>query len=133
MLASSALVALVVANVGRREAVPAAAAGLSALAVLGALRRSRTDRVFAGVCGGMGHYFRIDPIILRIVMVALIFAGVGLIAYLIAWIAIPKAGGAGHRVGQMIMRVLSGSQTERRPAVEPTHESARNWPDSGAL
>jgi hypothetical protein len=39
------------------------------------LRRSRTDRVFAGVCGGMGHYFRIDPIILRIVMVALIFAG----------------------------------------------------------
>lgn len=55
------------------------------------LRRSRTDRVFAGVCGGMGHYFRIDPIILRIVMVALIFAGVGLIAYLIAWIAIPEA------------------------------------------
>ena len=55
------------------------------------LRRSRTDRVFAGVCGGLGHYFRIDPIILRIVMVALIFAGVGLIAYLIAWIAIPEA------------------------------------------
>jgi phage shock protein C len=55
------------------------------------LRRSRTDRVFAGVCGGLGHYFRIDPVILRIVMVALIFAGVGLIAYLIAWIAIPEA------------------------------------------
>jgi phage shock protein C len=39
----------------------------------------------------MGHYFRIDPVILRIVMVALLFAGVGLIAYLIAWIAIPEA------------------------------------------
>ncbi len=55
------------------------------------LRRSRQDRVLGGVCGGFAHYLNIDPIAVRIIMIALLFAGVGLIAYLIAWIAIPSA------------------------------------------
>ena len=55
------------------------------------LRRSRTDRVLAGVCGGVGRYLNIDPVLLRIIAVALIFAGVGVVAYVIAWIVIPEA------------------------------------------
>ncbi len=55
------------------------------------LRRSRTDRVLAGVCGGVGRYLDIDPVLLRIITVALIFAGVGVVAYIIAWIVIPEA------------------------------------------
>jgi phage shock protein C len=55
------------------------------------LRRSRTDRVLAGVCGGAGRYLNIDPVVLRIITIALIFAGVGVVAYIIAWIAIPEA------------------------------------------
>ena len=55
------------------------------------LRRSKQDRVLGGVCGGMGAYFGIDPVVLRIVMVALVFAGVGVVAYLIAWLVIPEA------------------------------------------
>lgn len=54
------------------------------------LWRSRDNRVIAGVCGGLGEYFNIDPVILRIVWVLLIFgAGTGLLAYLIAWLVIP--------------------------------------------
>ena len=53
------------------------------------LRRSRTDRVFGGVCGGLGHYLNVDPVVVRIIAVALVFAGVGLVAYVIAWIVIP--------------------------------------------
>jgi len=53
------------------------------------LRRSRTDRVLAGVCGGVGRYLNIDPVVLRIITIALIFAGVGVVAYIIAWLAIP--------------------------------------------
>lgn len=41
------------------------------------LRRSRQDKVLAGVCGGLGRYLGIDPVILRVLMVVLIFAGVG--------------------------------------------------------
>jgi phage shock protein C len=55
------------------------------------LRRSREDKVLAGVCGGLGRYLGIDPVILRVLMVVLIFAGVGILLYVVAWIVIPEA------------------------------------------
>ena len=55
------------------------------------LYKSDTNRVIGGVCGGLGEYFGIDPIIIRIIAVALIFVhGAGLLAYLIAWLCMPK-------------------------------------------
>ncbi|MFP4514137.1 MAG: PspC domain-containing protein [Acidimicrobiales bacterium] len=55
------------------------------------LRRSRTDRVIAGVCGGVAHHLGIDPVLARIVMVVLVvFGGSGLLLYLIGWIVIPS-------------------------------------------
>jgi phage shock protein C len=55
------------------------------------LYRSRSDRKIAGVCGGMAHYFGIDPVFPRIVWLALILAaGAGLLAYVICWIVIPQ-------------------------------------------
>ena len=55
------------------------------------LYRSTTNRKIAGVCGGLGEYFDIDPTIIRIVWVALALgAGVGLIAYVIFWIIVPE-------------------------------------------
>ncbi len=56
------------------------------------LYRSRQHRVFAGVCGGLGEYFDVDPVFIRIAMVILPFVhGIGLIAYIVAWIAMPNA------------------------------------------
>ena len=55
------------------------------------LYRSRKDSTIAGVCGGLGEYFSIDPTFLRIIFVLLVFAdGIGLIAYIIAWIVMPQ-------------------------------------------
>ncbi len=55
------------------------------------LYKSKTDRMIAGVCGGIGEYFDIDPTLIRIFWVTLLFmAGGGLVAYLIAWIVIPN-------------------------------------------
>ncbi len=57
-----------------------------------ALRRSRTDRVIAGVCGGLGAFFGIDPVWFRIgFLVTFLPGGVpGLLLYLICWIIIPS-------------------------------------------
>ena len=53
--------------------------------------RSKKDRVIAGVCGGMAEYFDIDPIIVRLIALSLVLsASGGIIAYIIAWIALPK-------------------------------------------
>jgi phage shock protein C len=58
------------------------------------LRRSDDDRMIAGVAGGMGEYFDIDPVLVRIGFVAAtLFAGTGLILYPIAWLVVPDASG----------------------------------------
>lgn len=55
------------------------------------LYRSRDDRVIAGVCGGLGEYLKVDPVLVRIAAIVLVFAGgAGLVLYLVGWIAIPE-------------------------------------------
>lgn len=55
------------------------------------LYKSADDRVLAGVCGGLGEYFGIDPVIIRLLVVIITLAGgAGLIAYIIAAIIIPE-------------------------------------------
>lgn len=55
------------------------------------LYRSATERYIAGVCGGLGEYFNIDPAFVRILFVLLTFAsGFGLLAYLILWISVRR-------------------------------------------
>lgn len=55
------------------------------------LRRSRSNKVLGGVCGGLGDYFNIDPVIVRLLFVAaFIFAGIGPLIYIIMWIVIPQ-------------------------------------------
>jgi phage shock protein C len=55
------------------------------------LFRSRTDRVFGGVAGGIARSLHADPAIIRIVFAVLvIFGGGGILLYLILWIAIPE-------------------------------------------
>src|SRR3954451_10273063 len=55
------------------------------------LTRSSSDRVIAGVAGGLGRYFELDPVVIRVALVALSFVGgVGLVAYFAAWIIVPS-------------------------------------------
>src|SRR5262245_21036654 len=55
------------------------------------LTRSRDDRLVAGVCGGLGKYFGIDPVIFRVASVALVFlGGVGALLYLAAILLVPS-------------------------------------------
>jgi phage shock protein PspC (stress-responsive transcriptional regulator) len=54
------------------------------------LYRSRTNKKLFGVCGGLAEYFDIDPTVLRLILaLAVVCAGVGLVAYLIAALIIP--------------------------------------------
>ena len=57
------------------------------------LRRSRRDRILAGVCGGLGEFFGISPFWFRLAFFILFIPGglPGLVPYLVLWIIIPKA------------------------------------------
>ena len=51
----------------------------------------KKDSALGGVCSGLGHYFGIDPIIVRLIWLMTVLAfGVGVIAYIVAWIIIPE-------------------------------------------
>jgi len=59
------------------------------------LYRNISDKVIAGVASGIGNYFQVDPIIIRIIFLASLFiGGFGLIAYIICWIGIPAKDGS---------------------------------------
>jgi phage shock protein PspC (stress-responsive transcriptional regulator) len=54
------------------------------------LRRRSDERVLGGVASGLGDYFNVDPILIRILLVAsLVFGGLGLFLYLVAWVLVP--------------------------------------------
>ncbi len=56
------------------------------------LRRSRSNRIIAGVCGGLGEFFGISATWFRIgFIIALIPGGIpGILLYIILWLVIPK-------------------------------------------
>ena len=62
------------------------------------LRRSTTDKQIAGVCGGLAEYFAVDSTVVRLLwVVGSIFCGAligGVIAYLLAWLIIPRGADA---------------------------------------
>jgi len=51
------------------------------------LYRSQTNRIFAGVCGGLGEYFGIDPVLIRVL--AVLIPGIGWGTYLICALLMP--------------------------------------------
>lgn len=68
------------------------------------LERSTTDKMLGGVCGGIAEFLGVDATIVRIITAALVlFTGVGLVAYILAWVLIPEASG----------RAIAGEWTDK--------------------
>jgi phage shock protein C len=59
--------------------------------VAGQLTRSKTDRVIAGVAGGIAERFGLSPALVRAAWaVSILFGGVGILVYVVLWIALPE-------------------------------------------
>lgn len=55
------------------------------------LYRSRTNRMLAGICGGIAEYLNLDPTIVRIGFIIIsLLPGPSIIFYILAWIVIPE-------------------------------------------
>ena len=54
------------------------------------LYRSKTNKMLAGVCGGLGEYANLDPTIVRLLAVLIGLSGAGLVAYLVCAVIIPE-------------------------------------------
>jgi phage shock protein C len=56
------------------------------------LYRSQTQRMIAGVCGGLAEYFNVDATLMRVLFLLLaVFGGSGIVIYIVMWIIVPDA------------------------------------------
>ncbi len=65
------------------------------------LYRDPDNKVLGGVCSGLGAYFNLDPVVVRIIFILLVILGAGsfLLVYIILWIVVPKARNTAERLG----------------------------------
>jgi phage shock protein PspC (stress-responsive transcriptional regulator) len=73
------------------------------------LRRSTSNRYIAGVAGGLGRHFNVDPTVIRVLLVVLsVFGGAGLVIYAVCWLFVPEdtAEHAKIRVGSEVRKIL---------------------------
>ena len=98
------------------------------------LYKSDSNKVIGGVCGGLGEYFGIDPVIFRIIAVVLIFAhGAGLLIYLIAWICMPKRkveaynNGQYYYNGQYSQNPGQNTQQSWQNTQQPGQQNQQSW------
>ncbi|MGA5063012.1 PspC domain-containing protein [Streptomyces exfoliatus] len=74
------------------------------------LRRSRGSKVVGGVCGGLGRYFDLDPVIFRVAVgVLAVPGGLGLIFYGFAWLLLPLAGEEENEGRRLLTGRVSGA------------------------
>lgn len=70
------------------------------------LTRSSKDKLIAGVCGGLGEYFGVDPMVMRVIfIVAAFFMGATFWIYLLLWLIVPldtDAGASGDVVSRNV-------------------------------
>ena len=96
------------------------------------LYRSSEDRILAGVAGGLGEYFEVDATIIRVVFIALTFAGgMGFILYILGWILIPTTGEKAtsrENVGQRVEAMAD----ELRSSLKEKNLSPRRNSSTGA-
>jgi len=54
-------------------------------------RASKNDSMIGGVCAGIANYYSLDPTLVRLLWVLFTaFAGAGILAYILAWMIIPR-------------------------------------------
>ena len=96
------------------------------------LYRSRSQKMIAGVSGGLGEYFDVDPVLIRLLFVVTAFiSGVGILAYIVLWIVVPFEGSDGPRFDALRRDFDDISNRVREYVDRPAARSAAATPPVG--
>lgn len=83
------------------------------------LYRSRSNRVVAGVAGGLGEAFNIDPVIVRLVFVVLgLMNGFGVLLYLAMWLLVPNENSTAADAREQVRESVGEMQTAAESLVQ---------------
>jgi phage shock protein C len=91
------------------------------------LYRSEKDRMIAGVCGGLGEYFEVDPVIVRLIFIFVGMAGgSGLLIYLVLWLIVPLESEVKSEVKKEQSDVIAANTKEMKETAKRTAEAVRS-------
>lgn len=77
------------------------------------LARSKDDKMLGGVCGGLGEYFKVDSVVVRLIFVAVtVLGGAGVLAYIVLWIVVPEEGADSY--AEKLRRGTEAKDREKR-------------------
>jgi phage shock protein C len=98
----------------------------------GGLYRSRTNRMLGGVCGGLGAYLGVDPVIIRFIFLLLLLFGHGLgfLLYILLWLILPTEGARVSQSDDMGERISEGVRSvgeDIRQVAQVPHPQAALW------
>lgn len=95
------------------------------------LYRSSDERILAGVAGGIGRYFNVDPLFIRLIFVLLaLVQGLGILLYVIFIFIIPKEGGKyldAELAGKKIKEFAQEAEEKTKQAAEEIEKQGRSW------
>lgn len=74
------------------------------------LTRSSSDRVLAGVCGGLADYLNVDPFLVRLLFAVLMLGGEGIFIYGVLWLVMPADDEPAHETPVQLYRPQQGRQ-----------------------
>jgi len=95
------------------------------------LYRSSDDRILAGVAGGMGRYFNVDPLFIRLIFVLLALVhGLGVLLYVIFIFIIPKKGGKSidaETAGKKLKELAQDAEEKTKEVAEKIEKQGKSW------
>ena len=93
------------------------------------LYRDKENGMIGGVLAGLGHYFGIDKVWLRVLFIILIFSGTGGFAYIILWIVMPEAITTSDHKGELAVECLDTRVWAARDPNDPDKIKSKPIPD----
>jgi len=86
------------------------------------LTRSTTNRMIAGVCGGIAEYLNVDATLVRLAFVLLVFFGMSPLVYLVLWAVLPSEQSAAQTFTQQLRENVSEMEHTARVAAQKVGE-----------
>jgi len=95
------------------------------------LYRSESDRMIAGVCGGIAEYFGIDASIVRLLFIGIILlGGSGVIVYLVLWFVLPNKSDKSKEMEEIMKKnsveLKNTAKTVAKEAKDMSHKSGKS-------
>ena len=93
------------------------------------LRRSRNNRIFCGVMGGIAEYFEVDPTIVRVLFLIVSWTGFPVFLYILLAIIIPEGGSEYRRRNRQDTYYYTSASSRPRKKARRVEEADDDWSD----